>query len=326
MSTLELRDEASVSLARQETRRLCDTVGLEKTQCEQAVLIASELGHNGLRHGRLADLSLRTCERDGVAGIELVAWDQGDGLADADAFSVGVSGAGSLGVGLSSVRSLSHELDVVNRRGEGLEIRARVFVDSAGPRRREVAAWGRPHPHESVSGDQMWWTQRDGGVLIALIDGLGHGLDAHHAAELAVAALKRAPDTTDLPRLLGLVDQAVRSSRGVAATLVHQVGSTLRWAGVGNVAVRVASGHEVRRLDPQPGVLGARRRCAPSVRLFEESVSPTEVVLMHTDGLQDRFHPRDHPGALGRPPLSLAAWLVDRLARPTDDTLVAVLR
>src|SRR5205823_3248291 len=74
-----------------------------------------------------------------------------------------------------------------------------------------------------------------GGTLVAVIDGLGHGIEAAAATRVAIAALADAPGEP-VTALLVRCHEEMRGTRGAVMTLVSfRDDDTLTWVGVGNV-------------------------------------------------------------------------------------------
>src|SRR5256884_7303297 len=68
-------------------------------------------------------------------------------------------------------------------------------------------------PGEAESGDRHLVTPVGTGVLVAVVDGLGHGAEAASAAKAAVAALERHPTESPAP-LLERCHRALNGTRG----------------------------------------------------------------------------------------------------------------
>src|SRR5512145_2579545 len=86
------------------------------------------------------------------------------------------------------------------------------------------------------SGDQYLVKDVPGGVLVAAIDGLGHGEKAAVAAKAAVATLEQYPQEP-LPALVNRCHKRLIGTRGVVMSLalVDFTNRSLTWVGVGNV-------------------------------------------------------------------------------------------
>src|SRR6266436_1744964 len=102
-----------------------------------------------------------------------------------------------------------------------------------------LIAWGvasRPLPGEIVCGDRHLIKPTMNGVLLAVVDGLGHGGEALTAAKTAIAVLERHAEEP-LPALVNRCHEALTKTRGVVMTVarLRSFENELTWLGVGNV-------------------------------------------------------------------------------------------
>jgi negative regulator of sigma-B (phosphoserine phosphatase) len=197
-------------------------------------------------------------------------------------------------------------------------------TDSAQALQVEVGVASAPLPGQSTSGDKHLFLPNGNRVLFGVIDGLGHGTEAAHAADLAVQAIKdHAGDS-----LQGLVQQchtALYKTRGAAMTLVSLDLRTasLSWLGVGNVeALLIPSEENGRRQVPllSGGVVGHQ---LPTLRVTRHELSPDDLILLVTDGIDRNFAERvvEWEG-----PQQIADALLKNCRKGTDDALVLVVR
>jgi anti-sigma regulatory factor (Ser/Thr protein kinase) len=316
-------DEAAVSLVRQAVRARGLEIGMEQTRTESLVAAASELGHNQVKHARGGEMLVRTIERAGVRGVEVLAGDAGPGIADPIAALRGqVTGSGGLGLGLSAAHRLADELDVDVRWGSGTTIAARKFASPLP--RSEVAVLARACQGEAVIGDDALFVRRGDGLLLAVADGLGHGESAHEASHLAIAALRGSSSTS--PReLLEVCQEALARTRGavIAVVFVADDGSELVHAGVGNIGCHLYCNRSSLRFASASGFVG---RPGHRGRIREEraQLGGRHVVLMHSDGLPSRVDLSEEAALLREPPLVIAHRLIADHGRPDDDALVLV--
>ena len=183
----------------------------------------------------------------------------------------------------------------------------------------EVATLYRPMPGEQECGDRaLSWSSGDR-LLVAVIDGLGHGPFAALAAEAAVKFIEANRDL-DLKPLFTGCSEALRATRGVVMTVIQVDRATGQaWhAAIGNVEARIHGSGDVP-LITTPGVIGARMRTL-RVRPFE--LRPGSTLIVHTDGISSRF---PFERMLRRRATSVADELLRDYAKEHDDAGCAVL-
>lgn len=156
----------------------------------------------------------------------------------------------------------------------------------------EWAACTSPVAGEVESGDRHVVATAGGQALLAVIDGLGHGRDAAHAAIEASAVLGRWSGGAIEP-LIAECHQRLRGSRGVVVSVavIEPVGATLTWLGVGNVEgvlVRAgAAGRQGREsLLLRSGVVGYQ---IPRLQPRTLALAPGDLVVLATDGIVGGF-------------------------------------
>jgi hypothetical protein len=175
---------------------------------------------------------------------------------------------------------------------------------------------------ESESGDQYLVSPMgDGAVLVAVVDGLGHGPEAASAAKTAIAVLEAGHDRELSARLLRCHEH-LRNTRGVVLSLGLFATGSLTWLGVGNVdGVLLRSGLGApEQLLVRGGVVGRR---LPSLALSRLTVARGDTLIIATDGIRSRFA-EDPSVGLAAPPR--AERILADHGKETDDALVLVVR
>jgi negative regulator of sigma-B (phosphoserine phosphatase) len=184
----------------------------------------------------------------------------------------------------------------------------------------------RPHPDGAESGDRHVVQPFASGVLLAVLDGLGHGEPAGAAARLAAAILAEHAEEP-LSLLVERCHTSLAHTRGVVMSLasVSTVDHTMSWLGVGNVgavllrrdpAAKPAQEHLLLR----PGVVGQK---LPVLQPALLRVEPGDTLVLATDGIRSGFTAALTPG---RSPRELADGILARHGRDDDDALVLVAR
>jgi serine/threonine protein phosphatase PrpC len=190
----------------------------------------------------------------------------------------------------------------------------------------EWAVAGSAHPGETTSGDHYLVQDFPGGMLVAVVDGLGHGEEAEHAAQTAVELARQGAELS-VPEILQRCHAGLHGTRGVVMTVasLDEASGTMRWTGVGNVegvVLRPGPRGPVR-VDAvllRGGVVGYQM---PPLGVGVFALAPGDALLMATDGLRDDF--ARHYQAHQSPQLA-AEQILAKAATGRDDALVLVAR
>jgi negative regulator of sigma-B (phosphoserine phosphatase) len=181
-------------------------------------------------------------------------------------------------------------------------------------------------PGQGESGDRHLVCCGGDGILIAAIDGIGHGEEAANAAEAAMAILKASPEEPVIS-LVERCHEGLRSTRGVVlslASLDPQHG-LMTWLGVGNVqGVLMRAGAQKGSVEEvlllRGGVVGSQ------LPALQAAVLPTrkgDTLVFVTDGIRGEFV--EGLSALESPQRA-ADRILKQHGRGDDDALVLVVR
>jgi hypothetical protein len=197
------------------------------------------------------------------------------------------------------------------------------------PTAREPVEWAiatRCRRGETTSGDLAVVTLLPEGVLVAGIDGLGHGDEAARAARKAAEVLRESP-SRDLVLLVERCHAALKGTRGAAISLAFVSPSDrgVTWLGVGNVEGRVLSGDPsaIRPKGSLPLGNGVPGHELPPVRAATLELRTGDVLVLATDGVEAAF--ADSLDVSGSTQAISERILADHW-KPTDDALVVAVR
>ncbi|MFF5988906.1 ATP-binding SpoIIE family protein phosphatase [Prauserella flavalba] len=323
-TVLPVTEPVHVGQARSLATTAARDAGLPSGTVDRIAIAASELATNLFKYARGGLFAITR----GPLGLDLVAADRGPGLRNVDeSMRDGFSTTGSMGTGLGAVRRLADEFDLYSRLGSGTAVLARWLIGTPHWRGVRVGSVLFAAPGESVSGDGWTAVNADGLVTIVLTDGLGHGPAAAAASAAAIGHVAADPGAS-LPVMLAAMDEDPASSRGSAVALVQLdlARGTLFFSGVGNVTARLLGPGGTREtLVSVPGIVGRRqrrgRRADPLVRPW----SADSWLIMHTDGVSERWNAAEWPGLLGHDPATVAGWLLGQHIRWRDDACVLAI-
>jgi phosphoserine phosphatase RsbX len=190
-----------------------------------------------------------------------------------------------------------------------------------------VVDWGAAgFALEVESGDVHAVAPFPGGVLVGLIDGLGHGIEAAAAAQ-AAARLLAAHAGEPVVALVERCHEALHGTRGAVMSVASFQArrGAMTWTGVGNVeavllrADRAASPPR-EAIALRGGIVGYQ---LPHLRDWVLPVSPGDLLIMATDGLHDGF---SDGVVMHESPQRIADSILARHARGSDDAHVLVAR
>jgi phosphoserine phosphatase RsbX len=181
-------------------------------------------------------------------------------------------------------------------------------------------------PGQGASGDHHLVCCNDNGLLIAAIDGIGHGEEAANVAKAAVAHLR---SSFDQP-LISLVEhchEKLRGTRGVVMSLasIAPEQHMMTWLGVGNVQgllmrsdAKRGNGQESLLL--RAGVVGSQ---LPPLQATVLPISRGDTIFLTTDGIR-----ADYSSALSarENPQRAADRILNQYRSGNDDALVLVAR
>ncbi|MCA9624220.1 MAG: SpoIIE family protein phosphatase [Myxococcales bacterium] len=295
--------------------------GLSEARCAELELVALELATNLYRHAEDGAVLLRRT-RPERRGVELLGMDRGPGTQVARAMRDGFSTKGSAGLGLGTIRRLSDAFAMRSApNGTVAVVRFHLHPERTPSFRLGVAEM--PFPGEQLSGDGWAVRARGGRWRVALVDGLGHGPQAHLATKTLLETLRECDD-------LGIEDvvarwhDAAQSTRGAGALLADFGANRVSVVSVGNIGCRIHAGDgQTKGLAAIPGTLGAGPM--PRLVVTSEPFPPESTLILHTDGIRARWRADDLGDPSGGLPSLTAATLLRDHRRERDDATCLVV-
>ena len=180
---------------------------------------------------------------------------------------------------------------------------------------------------ETLCGDGYLVSPYQGGLLIAVVDGLGHGAEAAAATQTALATLREHAQEPVIS-LLTRCNEVLRATRGAAVSVAsfNAMQHSMTWLGVGNVEA-VLLRADKHAVPPQenimlfPGVAGHQW---PLLRAVVTQVNAGDLLILFTDGIRRDF--LSEPPIPGHSAQRIADRICARYSKGTDDALVLVAR
>jgi serine/threonine-protein kinase RsbT len=119
-----IRTDSDVVTARQEARSMGAGIGFSSTDLTLLATAISEVARNITTYAGEGEVILRVRDEGGRKGIEVLAVDEGPGIADVEqAMQDGFTTGNGLGLGLPGTRRLVDEFELETSPGAGTTVR-----------------------------------------------------------------------------------------------------------------------------------------------------------------------------------------------------------
>ncbi|MFI6925586.1 ATP-binding protein [Nonomuraea spiralis] len=315
-------DPSAVGAVRRRAVELAELAGFDATRTGQTAVAVSEAVSNLVKHAVEGVVLVRP-HPEAPATVELVAVDKGPGMADvARALRDGYSTSGTLGIGMGAIARIASGYDVHSVPGTGTVLVMHFTADDTpGPPLR-ASGLTRPIGDEVSCGDGFAIARNGESTTVLLCDGLGHGHIAAVAAQTAVELFEQVWEQEPIS-ILEHLHRGLNRTRGGAVAVARVRPGAVTFAGLGNVSGWVADAEGRQGMVSLPGIAGHQGR---TLRQFEYQVPSYATVVLHSDGLTDRWDPGSMPGLFARTPAVIAATLLREAGSRRDDACVVTVR
>jgi serine/threonine-protein kinase RsbT len=126
---VDVRSTIDIVTARQQGRELALKLGFSVAEVTLIAAAISEVARNMVDHAKGGEVLLSVVQEDGHRGVQVVARDEGPGIADiAQAMQYGYSTRKGLGVGLPGAKWLMDEFEINSKAGKGTTITMRKWM------------------------------------------------------------------------------------------------------------------------------------------------------------------------------------------------------
>lgn len=150
----------------------------------------------------------------------------------------------------------------------------------------QFGAFARAIEYGEPCGDMYYFQQSQNGLLFTLIDGLGHGEMARHAAVETVSSIKL-NSSLPIKEMAWKVHRDIRSTRGCVAFIgrISLLDRTLECTNIGNITCKLYTDDKVQPIS-RPGILGNNLK-----KVFVNAIGLDEgdSLVLCSDGVSSRF-------------------------------------
>lgn len=329
-ASYEVQERSFVAFIKRELHHGAVQAGFPETKVGAIDIIVSELTSNLVKHAGSGELLYRFTKENNMPVLELLALDNGPGIRDiTHSMKDGVSTTKTLGQGLGAMERLSDVFQLYSLPSWGTVTYCRMAARQETP-----ASVGNgllfkvlnvSKPGETVSGDGCNIIQNRREARILLGDGLGHGPEAHAAANSAIEVFKQNRDT-DPVEVLRSIHHHVKKTRGLVGTVVIADFGEKKWkiCGIGNISTRLYDGLIPKNYISYNGIIGLN--IPTTLKSHEADMGKHQCIVMTSDGLRTRWELSQFPSILRYDPLVLAAAIYKDNARKNDDMSILICR
>ncbi|MEW2516667.1 ATP-binding protein [Actinacidiphila alni] len=161
-------------------------------------------------------------------------------------------------------------------------------------------------------------------LLVMLCDGLGHGPMAALAGQSAAQEF-RAGSARTPEQIVRELHRALRGTRGaaVAVARIEPESGRVLFCGIGNVTAALVTPDSRTNMLSHPGIVGHQMH---QLHTYEYLPQPGAALIMHSDGLNERWVPQDVAAFFPHSPSVMAAGLLRLAGTRRDDAGVVVAR
>ena len=329
ISSVEIKERSQVASARYRALTLARRQNFDEATRGRLALIVTEAAQNVLLHADGGEILLSASSTDCESWVDVLCLDRGPGISHLGrALAGGASTRNGLGEGLGAIRRLSDHFEIFSAPGAGTIISVRVSSPRPTAETRHPLQFGavlRAKRGQIECGDGWGYRALDNGAgLVLVVDGLGHGPPARQAAAAAVDALAMARPQ-GVEDLLWTLHGALADTRGAAAACVHfdPQNESLDFAGLGNLGAALLIDGKRRGLTSLNGTLG---HGSLVVQSFHYPWPEGALVLLHTDGISNRWRLDQYPGLSRRHPALIAGMVYRDYDLGRDDAAVMAVR
>lgn len=326
-----ISNTAEVIAIRRIAKDIAHDMGFDEATRTEISLVVSELASNIIKYAQRGMITLTPLCDDNREGLMIEAEDDGEGFNQHIAMQDGVSTSGTLGVGLGAVNRLMDEFDILQREDHsGTRIVCKRWLNDNSNLIGEHCPFefgviSRPKLGEIANGDSYVIKQTKTGSLIAVIDGVGHGVLAHQASNAARQYIERHAELPLLDIFKG-VDRACAATRGVVMAIAvfdwHQ--KVFRFASVGNIEVSVFhDNREKPKFIVRRGIVGKH---APQPVITENEWHVGDMLALHSDGLSTHWSWNDFTLYAEYPAQVIAENIYNVTQKNYDDATIIIVK
>jgi serine phosphatase RsbU (regulator of sigma subunit) len=182
----------------------------------------------------------------------------------------------------------------------------------------------KPFEGELACGDAYFIKEFGNKILISVIDGLGHGINASISANKALNYFEKNYKRS-LKEIIKGCHEELKQTRGavIGIALIDLDRSILTYSGIGNIEIRIKSITKIRPISAN-GILGNNLKM---VRVEEFPYHRGDIIILYSDGISPKFDLDRYPPLFFRQhPQKIAEEIASEFEKKNDDVTILVAR
>jgi anti-sigma regulatory factor (Ser/Thr protein kinase) len=321
-------DPTHAGEARRHAAVLAESVKLGERERGSLAIVITEMATNLVKHAGSGTIVVEVLAQNGNSGLRVLALDKGPGIRNlTTALRDGYSTAGTAGNGLGAIKRLSNTFDIHTAPGMGTAVLAEFWPEKRAAQHEsplDVGVISLPIKGETVCGDGWGAKKTADGMLLMVVDGLGHGILAAEAAREAERVFVTS-SSNSLTAILQESHDSLKKTRGAAMAIaaLNFNGQLVSFAGVGNIGGSVVTQETSRGMASHNGTLGHHLH---RIQEFTSPWNADNIMVMHSDGLKSGWDLKHYPGIWNKHPGLIAGLLYRDFSRERDDVTILVAK
>lgn len=345
MEIFEISNDWDIGKVRRYIAEKSKETGFSSIEIGEISIVVNELCSNLIKHHSVeGKIIFKRLEMNGRVGIEIIAEDKGPGILNVDeVIKDGISTKGTMGGGLGATKRLMDSFELYSRTNTNLGkyIGYGHFVENngigtilitqkwlkngldIGKKEVKISVMSRPYMGCKVNGDVYYIKEFNNKVILALIDGLGHGIEANKAAIRAKELLEE-NNYKPLKELLYSIDNGMKNTRGavIGVCIIDKETKIFQYGSIGNVQLRYILNNKTKKFIATNGTLGVSLNTRVNVQ--QSSYENGGIIAMNTDGISNKWEYDEYLDIPLHNPAVLSNMIFRDFARDNDDATVLV--
>lgn len=186
----------------------------------------------------------------------------------------------------------------------------------------QVSVISRPHIGFSANGDCYFIGSFEDREIIAVVDGLGHGVEAHEAASRAVQIIEENTQHS-IEDIMKCINNALRSTRGavIALFIIYKLKNEFDMISIGNIDCRHITTGSTMKLLSYNGYVGAY---SGSFKFRRHIYSKGDMLVLCSDGISSSWEVENYAEGVAKSPSLLCNLIINEYGRHNDDATILV--